>query len=469
MEEKDLFFLQKKISSLRVEGKYKETIETCYELLERAIEVNDYKSILTAHIGNAVSFYCIGDIEEAFNSIELYSEVCTQYGDELDWINLYNILGLVYIYNKDFGKAKETIKKSIKLAKKLKQYNIVSNGYSNLSHIYMTEENFPKALEMAKLGLEMAKLHKPETPILELRVKLNIAKSYIGLEDLDTSKSLIEEMIHSSILESFIREKSQCYDLQGAWYTKKNLYKEAFESYTYAKSLVEKYNDVNLLKTIQEERCKLCELMNDVHLGYIVQKEYIALMQEISDRELALTALKLDIKHSISTIQAKANIDYLTGVYNRNYLERTLDSWLEKALEKNESIICLALDIDNFKGINDEYGHLFGDEVIKYFTIACSSILHENELIGRYGGDEFVVILKGVSLEAGVKRAKQIEKNLRNLKISKDEKFITIQVSIGVSDNLSAKVSTFSDLFHLADMALYRAKKGGKNQICVSE
>ena len=113
MEEKDLFFLQKKISSLRVEGKYKETIETCYELLERAIEVNDYKSILTAHIGNAASFYCIGDIEEAFNSIELYSEVCTQYGDELDWINLYNILGVVYIHNKDFEKAKETIKKSI--------------------------------------------------------------------------------------------------------------------------------------------------------------------------------------------------------------------------------------------------------------------------------------------------------------------------------------------------------------------
>jgi len=469
MEEKDLFFLQKKISSLRVEGKYKETIETCYELLERAIEVNDYKSILTAHIGNAASFYCIGDIEEAFNSIELYSEVCTQYGDELDWINLYNILGVVYIHNKDFEKAKETIKKSIKLAKKLKQYNMVSNGYTNLSHIYMTEENFPKALEMSKLGLEMAKLHKPETPILELRVKLNIAKSYIGLEDLDTSKSLIDEMIHSPILESFIREKSQCYDLQGAWYTKKKLYKEAFESYTYAKSLVEEYNDVNLLKTIQEERCKLCELMNDVHLGYIVQKEYIALLQEISDRELSLAALKLDIKHSVSAIQAKANIDYLTGVYNRNYLEETVDSWLEKASEKNESIICLALDIDNFKGINDEYGHLFGDEVIKHFTKACSSILHENELIGRYGGDEFVVILKGVSLEAGLKRAIQIEKNLRNLKINKGEKFITIQVSIGVSDNLSAKVLTFSDLFHLADMALYKAKKGGKNQICVSE
>ncbi|MEB2298930.1 GGDEF domain-containing protein [Lysinibacillus xylanilyticus] len=432
-------------------------------------KLNDHKSILTAHINNAASFYCIGDIEEAFNSIDSYHEVCNKYGDEADWVNLYNILFLLYEFNKDNEKAKETLSKSIKLAKKLKKYNIVSNGYSNLSHVYIAEGNYVNALEMAKLGLEMAKLHKPETPILEVRVKLNLAKSYIGLEDLDASKSLIDEIIKAPFLDSFIREKSQCYDLQGTWYTKKKLYLEAYESFTYAKHLVEGYNDVNLLKTIQEKRCELCELLNDVHLGYIVQKEYIALLKEISDRKLSLAALKLDIKHSISAIEAKANVDYLTGIYNRNYLETTVNDWLEQASIKNETIICLALDIDNFKAINDEFGHLFGDEVIKQVSKSCSSILRENELIGRYGGDEFIVILKGVSLEVGKEKAKQIEENIRNLKITKDEKSITIQVSIGAADNSGGKVSSFQDLFHFADIALYKAKKGGKNQICVSE
>lgn len=469
MEKQDLKLLQRKVTLLRAEGKYKETIEAGYVLLELGMEVNDYKSVLTAHVNNAASFYCIGDIEEAFDSIDNYTEVCTKQGDDLDWVNLYNVSFLLYETNKDYIKAKETLAKSIQLAEKLEKYNIVSNGYSNLSHVYMEEENYEKALEMAILGLEMAKLHKPESFILEFRVKLNLAKSYIGLEDLKASKSLIDEMIDDPLLETFQREKAQCYDLQGAWYTKNNLYAEAYKSYTYAKNIVEEYNDVNLLKTIQEERCKLCELMNDVQLGYIVQKEYIALLNEISERQIALAALKLDIKHSISAIKAKANIDYLTGVYNRSYLEGTANEWLEQASINNETIHCLALDIDNFKGINDEFGHLFGDEAIKHVSKACSSNLQENELIGRYGGDEFVVILKGASPEESLLKAEQIKENIRNLQINKGENSITIQVSIGIADNLGGKITSFENLFHSADMALYKAKQGGKNKICVSE
>lgn len=468
MEIQDLKLLQQKVTLLRAEGKYKDTIEAGYELLKFGIELNDYKSILTAHVNNAASFYCIGDIEEAFNCIDRYTEVCTKQGDEADWVNLYNVSFLLYETNKDYIKAKDTLEKSIQLAEKLEKYNIVSNGYSNLSHVYMAEENYEKALQMAGLGLEMAKLHKPASFILEFRVKLNLAKSYIGLEDLEASKSLIDEMIHDPLLETFKREKAQCYDLQGAWYKESKLFAEAYESYTYAKNIVEEYNDVNLLKTIQEERCRLCELMNDVQLGYIVQKEYIALLNEINERQIVLAALKLDIKHSVSAIKAKAIIDYLTGVYNRSYLEETANKWLKQASINNEAIQCLVLDIDNFKGINDEYGHLFGDEAIKLVSKACSGILKDDELIGRYGGDEFVVILKGASHEEGLIKAKQISESIGNLQINNGEKAVTIQVSIGLANNLGGKIASFENLFHSADIALYNAKKGGKNQICVS-
>lgn len=468
MEQKDLVKQQEKVTLLRAEGKYKETIEAGYELLERGLEFNDYKSILTAHINNAASFYCIGDLEEAFNSIDLYNEICTVHGDEADYVNLYNVLFLLYDMNKDYDKAKETLKKSIELAKKIEKFNIVSNAYSNLSHVNLVEGKFEQALEIAKLGLEAAKLHQPASPILEFRVKLNIAKSYIYLGNLNEAKLLIDEMIQEPYLDTFIREKAQCYDLLGAWYMKNESYLESFEAYTNAKNLVEQYNDVKLLKTIQEYRSKLCELMNDIQLGYIVQKEYIALLNEISERQIALAALKLDIKHSISAIKAKANFDYLTGVYNRNYLEETTNEWLSQAAISKKSVTCLALDIDNFKGINDEFGHLFGDEAIKHVSNACASVLDEDEIIGRYGGDEFVVMLKNTSLEEGLIKAKQIKESIRNAEIRKNQKSLTIQVSIGAAHNDNGTIITFKDLFHTADLALYKAKKGGKNQICVS-
>ncbi|MFY0544045.1 tetratricopeptide repeat-containing diguanylate cyclase [Brevibacillus sp. H7] len=467
MKKEDLQLLQQNVTLLRAEGKYKETIEACYHLLRCGMELHDHKSILIAHLNNAASYYCIGDIEEAFASIGAYDEVCSKYGDETDQLHLYNVLFLLYEYNKDFDKAKETLEKSIELGKKLKKFNIISNGYSNYSHVYIVEENYADALEMAKMGLAMAKLHQPASPILELRVKLNMAEAYIGLGDFGASRSLIDEMMNDPVFDSFIREKSQFYMLQGSWYSKQNLYREAFESLTYAKELVESYHDVYLLKFIQEERCKLCERMDDIHLGYTVQKEYISLLNEISNREIALAALKLDVKHSLTAIEKKANTDYLTGLYNRNYLETTANVWLKQASERNESIVCIVFDIDNFKLINDEYGHLFGDEVIKQVGEACSKIMGENELIGRYGGDEFVVIVKGASLERGKKKAELIKETVENLQMKKDGKSVSIKTSMGVADNSDGTVMYFNDLFHAADVGLYKAKQNGRNQICV--
>jgi diguanylate cyclase (GGDEF)-like protein len=466
MLKEELVVLQHKITILRSEGKYKETIENCFDLLESGTKLKDHKSILVAYMNLAASYYCIGDIEASFNSIENHKEICEKHGDEIDMLGTYNVLFLLYDYNKDLDKAKNTLKKSIAVGKELKKYNIVSNAYSNYSHMCMLEEEYAQALEMATRGLQMAKLHEPLTPILELRVKLNIAKALIGLEDFDASKSLIDEMINDPILDSFIREKALCYDLKGYWYSKQQLYSEAFQSFSHAKTLVESYDDIYLLKDIQKERCRLCELMEDINLGYKVQKEYISLLSDISKRELELVALKLQIKHNIEYMKREANTDYLTGIYNRNYLETTANEFLQQVYKKKESVVCIVFDIDRFKSINDEYGHIFGDEVIKQVSKACSSMLRESDLFARFGGDEFVIILKGTVLKNGEKKAKQILEAVRKLNIHKDGKHIPISVSIGVTDNLTCTAKYFKDLFNVADLRLYKAKRNGRNQVC---
>jgi len=469
MEKEGLRLLQNEVTSLRAEGKYKETIETGYSLLQHGSELNDSKSILVAHLNIAASYYCIGDIEEAFHSIDAYDEVCGKYGDDIDFLQLYNVLFLLYEFNKDYGKAKEILKKSIALGKRLKKYNIVSNGYSNCAHIHLKEGNFEKALEMAKTGLEMAKLHEPASSILEFRVTLNIAQAYIGLGDLDAAENLISQMGNNLDLNSFIREKSQFYMLRGSLYFHQKLYREAFNTLTKAKELVESYNDLYLLKDIQEERSKLADLMGDISIGYVVQKEYISLLNEINNRELSLTALKLDVKHSLSTMERKANTDYLTGLYNRNYIEETTNTWLVQASETQESIICIVIDIDHFKYINDHYGHLFGDEVIKKVSQAISQVIEENELIGRYGGDEFVIILKNTKMEYGKRKAELILEAVKDLKISKGEKLINLTTSIGIADNDNGRFLNFREIFDYADSVLYQAKENGRNQFRIKD
>jgi len=465
--EEDLLLLQEQVTMLPYEGKYKETIETCNNLLEWGMTLNDPKSILIAHLNLAASHYSIGYIEKAFKHIDAYLEICSEFGDETDKLNLYHVLFLIYDYNKDFIKAKATLEKSIELGKKLKKYNIVSNGYSNYSHICIVEENYEVALQIAKEGMRLAKLNIPFSPIVEIRLKMNMAKAYIELENFNASGTLIKEIMWNPIVGSVIRERTQFNILLGSWFAKQKLYAEAFELLTYAKELVGGYNDLYLLKEIQEERCKICEQLNDFYLGYKVQKEYISLLKEISHQELALEALKLDIKHGIDDLEKKANNDYLTGLYNRNYIETITNEWLNQAYLRNESIVCIVFDIDHFKLINDQYGHLFGDEVIKHVGQACSDLMNEQSLFGRYGGDEFVAIIKDVSIENGKRLAEKIEHTLRNLNMNIQGKSVSITVSIGVSSNTGSNVMTFNDLFHLADVKLYKAKQNGRNQIFV--
>ncbi|AHF07759.1 diguanylate cyclase [Desulfitobacterium metallireducens DSM 15288] len=466
MANEDIILLQQNVPTLRAEGKYKECIEESYQLLERAMPFKDYKSMLIAYYNQSASYYSIGEIELAFSSLDTYNEICQQHGDEADLLNSYNLWFVLYECSKDYEEAKKMLEESIKLAKRLKKYNVVANAYANYSHLDMIDEDYCKALEMAQIGLAMAKLHQPAKPILELRIKLNMVKALIGLNDFGHSKSLIDEMIENPLLDSFIREKAECYDLLGHLYSNMKIYRDAFEAFTQAKTLVESYNDVYLLKSIQEQRCKLCDQLADYNLGYSVQKEYIALLKEISRRELALTALRIQLKHNIASIIKKANTDYLTGLYNRNYIETTTTCWLEQASENKESLCCMVFDIDGFKSINDKYGHLYGDEILKHISKACSSMIRETDILGRYGGDEFVIILRGVSLEKGKIRAKQILEKVRSLVIVQNGKQCQVTISIGVTDNLNRTCLNFKEIFMIADRRLYKAKRNGKNKIC---
>ncbi|MCG3088270.1 tetratricopeptide repeat-containing diguanylate cyclase [Sporosarcina cyprini] len=467
MEKEELRSLQQKASQLRVEGKYKEAIECSNELLEQGLAWEDHKSVLTAYIILAASYYCLGDISEAFHVIDLYLEYVADHGDRNDHLNGFNILFLLYEHNKEYGKAKDTLEKVISLGIELGHYNIVSNAYSNYSSVYASEGDYASALEQALHGWEAAKKHEPVTPILEYRVKLNVVNAHIGLNQLDEAGRMVEEMVNSPLLDSFPREKAQTFDLYGRYWMAKEEYLEALHALNKSKEVAEEISDTKLLKNIQNKRMELCKLTGDMELGYKVQQEYIELLQDIREHEIALTVARMEVKHSLAEMEKKVHLDYLTGLYNRRYMEVTANEWLQNAVQTKESIVCIALDLDNLKTMNDTYGHLFGDNVIKEMGRACRQQLRNSDLMARFGGDEFVIFLRHMLVEDGHRKAQQLIKAIQELNIKADGVSIPITCSIGIADNQHGHISTFDELFHLADQALYQAKQEGKNRICL--
>lgn len=416
-------------------------------------------------INLAASYYCIGDFDMAFDIIIKHKDICDRKGDEDDLLQSTNFLFLIYEHNNEILKAKDMLDKCIELGSKLGRYNILSSVYANYSHIYLREEDYEQALKMGIIGLDIAKLYVPESIILGIKAKLNIAKAYIGLKDFDLAKKLIDEIINNRELDIFIREKSQAYDLLGYWFSKQGLNIQAFGAFTKAKELAESYKDVKFLKLIQEERCKLCDIMGKINLGYKVQKEYIELLGEINKMELDQTVLKHKIGLELKEIEKKANLDFLTGAYNRRYLEEIVDKLIRENSEKREEIAFIFLDIDKFKLINDRYGHIFGDNVIKSVSEVCRANLSCDDIFARYGGDEFGIILIGASLEMAIDKANKILDYVRNIKLIIDEEVVNITLSIGVTDLCSSKATDFDSLVHSADMKLYEAKKLGRNKV----
>lgn len=156
-----------------------------------------------------------------------------------------------------------------------------------------------------------------------------------------------------------------------------------------------------------------------------------------------------------------STLDKLTGVYNRKYFEEALLLLLDNTrLEKSEFAVIM-FDIDDFKGVNDNYGHQTGDEVLVKLTKEVKKCIGKGDIIGRYGGEEFIVLLPNVNKEKAINMAERIRDNVEDARILGDKRKVTISMGIAMS---AYEPLNSEEIIERADQALYKAKHEGKNR-----
>jgi diguanylate cyclase (GGDEF)-like protein len=163
-----------------------------------------------------------------------------------------------------------------------------------------------------------------------------------------------------------------------------------------------------------------------------------------------------------------ANTDGLTGVYNRLYFQQRLAQELKMA-EKNYYTVSIAmLDIDHFKKFNDIFGHLFGDEILKKIADLIKVSLRSNDIVARFGGEEFIIMIPGASLMDAYKRVEELRKKISRVTVSDTSVTASVTVSIGVSNYPECALNE-ADLLSTADSALYDAKASGRDCVKISD
>jgi diguanylate cyclase (GGDEF)-like protein len=183
------------------------------------------------------------------------------------------------------------------------------------------------------------------------------------------------------------------------------------------------------------------------------------------------TVMKVEFKNKSEVdyedeLLKKATTDALTGIANRHYFMSRAREELAFARRTNGLVGLVMMDIDHFKLVNDTYGHQAGDYVLSQFASLVLKKIRGEDIFGRYGGEEFVILMRGEMEPPGAQIfCERIRKTIEEYPFAFNDKHIAVTVSAGLCLRNGGEVKSVDELIQAADKALYRAKMGGRNRI----
>ncbi len=189
---------------------------------------------------------------------------------------------------------------------------------------------------------------------------------------------------------------------------------------------------------------------------------------KFAERTRALMRANTELKKANHKLEKISREDALTGLLNRRViLEEAAAEWT-RWLRYVSPFSVMIIDIDNFKAINDLYGHLTGDKVLALIGSAIPRSLRAEGKVGRYGGEEFVIVMPETGIDGALAAAHNLIHNIRLLRLRTDDLCVQVTVSIGMA-TVSLDDKDLDGILHRADKALYMAKRQGKDRVMVSE
>jgi diguanylate cyclase (GGDEF)-like protein len=192
-----------------------------------------------------------------------------------------------------------------------------------------------------------------------------------------------------------------------------------------------------------------------------VQTELLKLTNDLSVMMRETARMNRELKEANDTIERRTRMDTLTGLANRRTLDEVFQREIARAERLGECLSVIMADLDDFKSINDQFGHVIGDQVLARAAAVFGNQVRPHDLAARYGGEEFILLLPGISIDDAIAIAERIRKGVAEIKVPGCPQQIT--VSLGVTSWITDEAP--ETLVARADAALYSAKRTGRNRV----
>lgn len=500
-------------------------LKYCENIIEHGMQIEDNSLIALGYYHKGVVYYVLN------NGIRFYDAVTKalsylSMAEEWELMaRCYNFLG---IFSVNHGNAAITLDyylNALECCKKGGNDAFANTVKMNRGVLNMIYGRFEEAIQYLQESLDYYAKH-PELPHHDdhmICVYENMAKAYICKGDLNEAKCCFEnihnehgEYLKDEVLLTVLATEAMYYHLAGKDEKCKEIIAQIHRDLTPNMPIMDMFDDfydytkILLERDCKDEFWKLIEIMEPMvrslditnlilkilsmkikfYRKYGMHAEYLqatALYFEFSERVSVennrmmnnvlnlrhtleeLNIEKQEIEEKNALLQEKSETDALTGLYNRFRLNDYSEEAFQRAVDNGTSLAVELMDLDNFKGYNDLYGHQKGDECLQKIARAIKSMEEFGAFSARYGGDEFILIYEGKTKEEIIECAAELRKRVLNTQIehaaSKVSNVMTI--SQGLCWDIPVQGNRMWDYLHSADDMLYRVKQRKRNNFCI--
>jgi diguanylate cyclase (GGDEF)-like protein len=391
-------------------------------------------------------------------SIRMYKEAYEIF-EKLDCIEgrsrILNNWAYTLLEAKEYVPALEMAQKSKQLAKDSGLYRDVINVSATIGEIFAAMGEYAQA--QSKLYEASQLFNEYGRDISSVYILTDLGQVYLAQNDFDKAEQALLNALEAASQMEMRNEQARCHEYLSQVFEKKGVFDKALGHYKKFQALRENIAGEGALKQLAALRVS--------HQIETAQRD-----SEIHRLQKEKLQIELDEHKRIHAIlEDLATRDPLTNLFNRRHFINLAEQEWKRSMRYGHPLCALMLDVDHFKQINDRHGHAAGDKALISVANVIQSTLRSTEIAGRYGGDEFVVLLPETLLQNAVRVAERICQAIQEYTISSDLGVIEITTSIGaacMTGDYHDTSKSLNDLLSHADQALYDAKKSGKGQVC---
>ena len=367
-------------------------------------------------------------------------QICEQESEYIASGIIYSFIALWHLQNNQPKLALTLLLLHLKQTEATQYYLIVSSYYSLIAQSYLALSDSIQAEKYAlKVVGNIGKGHKSEAIIRSARILYSIAKTRGDFELALQYHELFQ--IHHQMSNDDKNKRNISYQIAQ---------KENREKSHQISLLAEKNKRLSVEKKLFEQSAR-------------GRKLQILLL---SCAVLSLVYWAFRSYRVQSRLRDIADHDELTGIFNRRCFHELAESALRYCNKTNQSVSLIMFDLDHFKDINDKYGHQIGDWALKKTIETCTGLCRKNDIIGRFGGEEFTILLPGCGIEKASELTEIYREAIANISTEELDLDFNISASFGVFSSRQSNY-TIHEVIKAADIAMYYSKKQGRNRVSV--